>query len=128
MRRRAAMGQARSRKAAGKPANAKLDITPWRFYESPAVSATFNTGATPGGVDVALLLSDRFPEDGEPDDAYKVSLDGGIPLSKLSSDPISGLNYVNGFSVNFGGSLIESVNEPRRGAKGARAGIGRLCP
>jgi hypothetical protein len=30
--------------------------------------------------------------------SFQVSLDGGIPLSKLSSDPISGLNYVNGFS------------------------------
>jgi hypothetical protein len=67
---------------------------------SPAISATFNTAATPGRMDVALLRSDRFPEDGEPDDAYTVSLDGRIPLSKLS---IGGLNYVNGFSVNFEG-------------------------
>jgi hypothetical protein len=36
-------------------------------------------------VDVALLLRDRFPEDGEPDDTYTVSLEGVYPLSDLSS-------------------------------------------
>ena len=34
------------------------------------------------------MLRDRFPDFGEPGDTYTVSLDGGIPLSDLSFDPI----------------------------------------
>jgi PEP-CTERM motif len=60
-------------------------------------------------VDVALLLRDRFPDFGEPGDTYTVSLDGGIPLSDLSFDPIGGLNYANGSSVDFQGPVIESA-------------------
>jgi PEP-CTERM motif len=75
----------------------------------PVMSGTFNTGATPVRVDVALLLRDRFPESG---DTYTVSLDGGIPLSDLSFDPMSGLNYVSGSSVDFQGPVIKSVTLP----------------
>jgi hypothetical protein len=78
----------------------------------PVMSGTFNTGDTPVRVDVALLLRGRFPEDGEPGDTYTVSLDGGIPLSDLSFDSISGLNYVNGSSVDFQGPVIKSVTLP----------------
>jgi hypothetical protein len=55
------------------------------------ISGTFNTKAAPVHVDVALLLRDRFPGFGEPGDTYAVSLDGGIPLSDLSFDPIGGV-------------------------------------
>jgi hypothetical protein len=78
----------------------------------PVMSGTFNTGDTPVRVDVALLLRDRFPEDGYPGDTYTVSLDGGVPLSDLSFDSISGLNYVNGSSVDFQGPVIKSVTLP----------------
>jgi hypothetical protein len=78
----------------------------------PVMSGTFNTGAAPVRVDVALLLRDRFPEDGEPGDTYTVSLDGGIPLSDLSFDPMGGLNYVSGSSVDFQGPVIKSVTLP----------------
>jgi hypothetical protein len=67
----------------------------------PAISGTFNTEATPVRVNVALLLRDYFPEFDEPSDTYTVSLDGGIPLSDLSFDPIGGLDYVDGSSVDF---------------------------
>ncbi len=73
------------------------------------ISGTFNTKAAPVHVDVALLLRDRFPDFGEPGDTYTVSLDGGIPLSDLSFDPIGGLNYANGSSVDFQGPVIESA-------------------
>jgi hypothetical protein len=75
----------------------------------PVISATFSTEASPVRVDVALLLRDRFPENGEPGETYTVSLDGGIPLSDLSFDPISGLNRVNGSSVDFQGPVIKSL-------------------
>ena len=73
------------------------------------ISGTFNTKAAPVHVDVALLLRDRFPDFGEPGDTYTVSLDGGIPISDLSFDPIGGLNYANGASVDFQGPVIESA-------------------
>jgi len=73
------------------------------------ISGTFNTKAAPVHVDVALLLRDRFPDFGEPGDTYTVSLDGGIPISDLSFDPIGGLNYANGSSVDFQGPVIESA-------------------
>ena len=73
------------------------------------ISGTFNTKAAPVHVDVALLLRDRFQDFGEPGDTYTVSLDGGIPLSDLSFDPIGGLNYANGSSVDFQGPVIESA-------------------
>ena len=47
--------------------------------------------------------------DGEPGDTYTVSLDGGIPLSDLSFDPIGGLDHVNGSSVDFQGPVIKSL-------------------
>jgi hypothetical protein len=78
----------------------------------PVMSGTFNTGSTPVRVDVALLLRERFPENGEPGDTYTVSLDGDIPLSDLSFDPLSGLNYVNGSAVDFQGPVIKSVTLP----------------
>jgi hypothetical protein len=78
----------------------------------PVISGTFNTEATPVRVNVALLLRDYFPEFDEPGDTYTVSLDGGIPLSDLSFDPIGGLDYVNGSSVDFQGPVIKSVTFP----------------
>jgi hypothetical protein len=78
----------------------------------PTISGTFNTEATPVRVNVALLLRDYFPEFDEPADTYTVSLDGGIPLSDLSFDPICGLESVNGSSVDFQGSVIKSVTFP----------------
>jgi hypothetical protein len=71
----------------------------------PVMSATFNTGATPVRVDVALLLREEY---GQPGDTYTISLDGGIPLSDLSFDPIGGLDYASGSSVDFQGPLIKS--------------------
>ena len=78
----------------------------------PVISGTFNTETTPVHVDVALLLRDYFPENGEAGDTYAVSLDGGIPLSNLSFDPLAGLNYVDGSSVDFQGPVIKSVTFP----------------
>jgi hypothetical protein len=73
------------------------------------ISGTFNTKAAPVHVNVALLLRDRFPDVAEPGDTYTVSLDGGIPLADLSFDPIGGLDYVNGSSVDFQGPMIASA-------------------
>jgi hypothetical protein len=91
------------------------DVTAGSAYAGgidPVMSGTFNTGATPVRVDVTLLLRDSFPQDGAAGDTYTVSLDGGIPLSDLSFDPMSGLNYVNGSSVDFQGPVIQSVTLP----------------
>jgi hypothetical protein len=80
----------------------------------PVMAATFNTGASRLHVDVALSLSaDIFDifEGGE-GDAYTVSLDGGIPLSDLSFDPINGLDHRDGSSVDFQSLVIESVTLP----------------
>jgi hypothetical protein len=41
-----------------------------------------------------------------------VSLDGGVPLSDLSFDPMNGLNHLNGSPVDFQGSVIKSVTGP----------------
>jgi hypothetical protein len=60
-------------------------------------------------VEVELLLRDGFPDFGEPGDTYTVSLDGGIPLSDLSFDPIGGLDYANWSSVDLQGPVIESA-------------------
>jgi hypothetical protein len=78
----------------------------------PVISGTFSTEATPVRVNVALSLRDYFPEFDEPGDTYTVSLDGGIPLSDLSFDPIGGLDSVNGSSVDFQGPVIKSVTFP----------------
>lgn len=75
----------------------------------PVMSATFSTGASPVGVDVALLLFDGFLGEGERSATYTVSLDGGIPLSNLSFDPIEGLNYLDSSPVDFQGPAIKSV-------------------
>ncbi len=75
----------------------------------PIIAATFKTGASPLRVDVALSLSAAIPETG---DAYTVSLDGGIPLSDLSFDPINGLEYLDGSSVDFQGPALASVTFP----------------
>jgi hypothetical protein len=75
----------------------------------PVMSATFDTGAAPARVNFALLLRDRFPDFGGPGDTYTVSLDGGIPLSDLSFDPVVGLDYASGSSVDFQGPVIESL-------------------
>jgi hypothetical protein len=77
----------------------------------PVISASFETGASPLHVDVALSLSRAVPELGE-GGSYTVSLDGGVPLSDLSFDPISGLNYRNGSSVDLQAPVIESVTLP----------------
>src|SRR5580693_9465188 len=61
----------------------------------PAISATFNTGASPLHVDVALSLSVAVPDE-QKGDTYTISLDGGIPLSDLSFDPMSGLDTLGG--------------------------------
>jgi PEP-CTERM motif len=63
-------------------------------------------------VEVTLLLRDGFPQDGAAGDTYTVSLDGGIPLSDLSFDPMGGLNHVNGSSVDLQGPVIKSVTLP----------------
>jgi hypothetical protein len=75
----------------------------------PIMAATFNTGASPVRVHIALMLSAPFPEDGGPHDTYTVSLDGGVPLSDLSFDPTFGLNYLNGPPVDFAGPVIKPV-------------------
>jgi hypothetical protein len=85
----------------------------------PVMSGTFNTGPTPIRVKAALLLRDRFPEEGGPGDTYTVSIDGGIPLSDLSFDPLGGLNYLNGSSVDFQGPVIKSVTLPVTGLPAA---------
>ncbi|MGB7974283.1 MAG: PEP-CTERM sorting domain-containing protein [Roseiarcus sp.] len=77
--------------------------------DPPAMSATFKTGAAPRHIDVALSLSAAIPE---PGDAYTVSLDGGVPLSDLSFDPLSGLEYLNGSTVDFQGPALASVTLP----------------
>ena len=41
-----------------------------------------------------------------------MSLDGGIPLSNLSFDPIGGLDYADGSSVDFQGPVIKSLTFP----------------
>lgn len=76
----------------------------------PSMSATFKTGASSLHVEVALLLSAPFPEDVEPDDTVTINLDGGIPISDLSFDPIAGLSYLNGSAVSpVTGPVIKSV-------------------
>jgi hypothetical protein len=77
----------------------------------PVMSATFKTGASPLHVDVALSLSRAVPQLGE-GGSFTVSLDGGVPLSDLSFDPISGLNYLNGPSVDLEAPVLESVTLP----------------
>ena len=61
----------------------------------PVISGTFKTGASPLRVDVALVLSADIFEGGE-GDSYTISLDGGIPLSDLSFDPMNGLDTLDG--------------------------------
>jgi hypothetical protein len=74
----------------------------------PAISATFNTGASPLHVDVALSLSVAVPDE-QKGDTYTISLDGGIPLSDLSFDPKSGLDTLGGASVDFEAPVLASV-------------------
>jgi hypothetical protein len=75
----------------------------------PAIAATFNTGASPLHVDVALSLSVADEYQG---DTYTVSLDGGIPLSDLSFDPKGGLDTLGGASVDFEAPVLASVALP----------------
>ncbi|HEY1780652.1 MAG TPA: PEP-CTERM sorting domain-containing protein [Roseiarcus sp.] len=77
----------------------------------PPLAATFTTGASAVRVDIALSLSSIYLQAPSPGDTYTVSLDGGIPLSDLSFDPINGLMSVDG-SVRGWGSVIESVTLP----------------
>lgn len=77
----------------------------------PPLAATFATGASAVCVDVALSLSSIYLQDPSPGETYTVSLDGGIPLSDLSFDPINGLMSADG-SVRASGSVIESVTLP----------------
>jgi hypothetical protein len=77
----------------------------------PAISASFNTGASPLHVDVALSLSVALPYEYK-GDTYTVSLDGGVPLSDLSFDPINGLDALDGKSVDFEAPVLASVTLP----------------
>jgi hypothetical protein len=79
------------------------------------LAATFTTGPSAVGVEVALSLSSIYLADPYPGDTYTVSLDGGIPLSDLSFDPINGLMYVNGSYVSFWEPVIKSVTFPLAG-------------
>ena len=74
----------------------------------PVMSATFKTGASPINVDVALFLSADIPEGGR-GDTYTVSLDGGIPLSDLSFDPVKGLSFLDDSPVDYQGPVILPV-------------------
>ena len=76
------------------------------------MSATFTTGAFPLHADIALVLSAPFPEERERGLKVTVSLDGGIPLSDLSFDPINGLNHLDGSPVDFQGPVIKPVTMP----------------
>jgi PEP-CTERM motif len=76
------------------------------------MSATFTTGASPLHADIALMLSAPFPEKGERGVKVTVSLDGGIPLSDLSFDPMNGLSYFNGSPVDFQGPVIKPITMP----------------
>lgn len=76
------------------------------------MSATFTTGAFPLQADIALVLSAPFPEEGERGVKATISLDGGIPLSDLSFDPMNGLDYLDGPSVDFQGPVIQPVTMP----------------
>jgi hypothetical protein len=77
----------------------------------PVISGTFDTGASPLRVDVALSLSVALPYEDQ-GDTYTVSLDGGIPLSDLSFDPMNGLDTLDGKSVDFQAPVLASVTLP----------------
>jgi len=81
-------------------ANTSVDAT---------MSATFKTGGVPRHVDMALSLSAPIAYDGGD---YTISLDGGIPLSELSFDPMNGLEHPDGSSVDFRGLVLASVTFP----------------
>jgi hypothetical protein len=85
----------------------------------PVISGTFNTGASPLHVDVALSLSVALPYE-DKGDTYTVSLDGGIPLSDLSFDPINGLDTLDGASVDFEAPVLASVTLPVASLSAAR--------
>jgi PEP-CTERM motif len=85
----------------------------------PVISGTFNTGASPLHVDVALSLSVALPYE-DKGDTYTVSLDGGIPLSDLSFDPINGLDTLDGASVDFEAPMLASVTLPVASLSAAR--------
>ena len=72
------------------------------------IAGTFKTGASPLHVDVALSLSVAVPFEHK-GDTYTVSLDGGIPLSDLSFDPMNGLDALGGSSVDFQAPVLASV-------------------
>jgi hypothetical protein len=76
------------------------------------MSATFTTGALPLHADIALMLSAPSPEEGERGVRVTISLDGGIPLSDLSFDPMNGLSYLDGSSVDFQGPVIKPIIMP----------------
>ncbi len=84
----------------------------------PAISGTFDTGASPLRVDVALSLSVALPYEDQ-GDTYTVSLDGGIPLSDLSFDPKGGLDTLDGKSVDFQAPVLASVTLPVAGLSAA---------
>ena len=73
----------------------------------PVIAGTFNTGASLLHVDVALSLSIAVPYEHK-GDTYTVSLDGGIPLSDLSFDPMNGLDTLGGSSVDFQAPVLAS--------------------
>jgi PEP-CTERM motif len=85
----------------------------------PIISGTFDTGASPLRVDVALSLSVALPYEYQ-GDTYTVSLDGGIPLSDLSFDPMNGLDTLGGKSVDFEAQVLASVTFSVAGLSASR--------
>lgn len=81
----------------------------------PPLAATFTTGPSAVRVDVALSLSSIFFDGPYPRDSYTVSLNGGIPLSSLSFDPLNGLMFPVGSFVQAWEPVIESVTFPLSG-------------
>jgi hypothetical protein len=76
---------------------------------NPAMSATFSTGPSSIRPGVALLLSNGLLGKSATGATYTVSLNGGIPKSNLSFDPIEGLNYLDGSPVDFQGEALTSI-------------------
>ena len=74
-------------------------------FSTPAVDATFSTGASSfRATDIALLLSIGIAP--PVDETFTVSLEGGVPLADISFDPVLGLN------VGPGGPILAAVTLP----------------
>ena len=78
----------------------------------PPLAATFTTGASAVGVDVALSLSSFYLAGPSSGNSYTVSLDGGLPLSSLTFDPANGLMSPFGSFVQAWTPVIKSVTFP----------------